>query len=145
MAVTAKKDNMRLIAIVLGEKEGKIRNSETMDLLNYGFENYKLDMIKSKDEVIDNIKISKGNINSINIYLKDDLTIINKKSNKDIKYDYKITMNDIKLPIKKGDVVGKVDLLSNNNIIKSNSLIVKEDVYKINYLKYLLNKLLYVI
>lgn len=145
MAVTAKKDNMRLIAIVLGEQEGKVRNSETMELLNYGFDNYKLDMIKSKDEIIDNIKINKGNRNNINIYLKDDLTIINKKSNKDIKYDYKVTINNINLPIKNGDVVGKIDLLSNNKIIKSNSLIVKEDVYKINYLKYLLNKTLYVI
>ena len=59
--------------------------------------------------------------------------------------NYDIDIDKLKLPIKKGDVVGKVDLLSNNNIIKSNSLIVKEDVYKINYLKYLLNKLLYVI
>ena len=47
MAVTAKRDNMRLIAIVLGESEGKVRNNETMELLNYGFDNYKVKTIKT--------------------------------------------------------------------------------------------------
>ena len=36
MAVTAKRGNMRLLAITLGEKSGKVRNNETMKLLDYG-------------------------------------------------------------------------------------------------------------
>ena len=42
MAVTAKRGNMRLLAITLGEKSGKVRNNETMKLLDYGFNNYKI-------------------------------------------------------------------------------------------------------
>ena len=34
MAVTAKRNGMRILAIVLGEKEGKVRNKETMNLLD---------------------------------------------------------------------------------------------------------------
>ena len=52
MAVTALKDNMRLIAVVLGEASGKVRNSEAMELLYYGYNLYKVDLIKIKDDVI---------------------------------------------------------------------------------------------
>ena len=145
MTVTAKRNNLRLIAVVLGEKEGKVRNNETMELLNYGFDNYKIDMVKSKDEVIKNIPINKGNKSSVNIFLKNDLSILSKKSDKDIKYDYEIKVNDIDLPIKSGEVVGKINLLNNKKIIKSEDLIIKEDLKKINIFKYLLNKLIEVI
>ena len=40
MAVTAKRNGMRLLAIVLGEENGKVRNQETAELLEYGFSNY---------------------------------------------------------------------------------------------------------
>ena len=142
IAATAKKDNMRLIAIVLGEKEGKVRNNETIELLNYGFDNYKINMIKSKNNIIKTIDINKGNKKKINVYLKNDISIISKKSDKEIKYDLIININEIKLPIKSGDKVGSVDLINNNKIIKSEDLIVKEDVSKIKYLNYLFNKLI---
>ena len=145
MAVTAKKDNMRLIAIVLGESEGKVRNNETVELLNYGFDNYKIDKIKTKEEVIDTIKLQKSDKKILDVYLKDDLTILSKKSDKNINYDLNVKMNDIKLPIKKGDVVGKIELTNNGKIIDSEDLIIKEDASKIKYLKYLLNKLLFMI
>ena len=145
MAVTAKKDNMRLIAIVLGEKEGKVRNSEAMELLNYGFDNYKLEKLKSKDEIIEIIKIEKGNKKEVNVYLKDDLTILTKKANKNIKYDYRINIDEINLPKNEGDKVGTIEVLNNNKIIKSSDLIIKEELYKVKYYKYLLNKLLFVL
>ena len=145
MAVTAKRDNMRLIAIILGESEGKVRNNEAMELLNYGFDNYKLDKIKTKDEVISTIKIDKGNKKDVNVYLKEDLSILTKKIDKDIKYDYKVNIDKINLPIKSGDKVGSIELKNNNKVVKRGDLIVKEDLYKINYYKYLLDKLLFVI
>ena len=140
MTATAKRDNLRLIAVVLGEKEGKVRNNETIELLNYGFDNYKLDMVKSKNEVIKTIPINKANKKDINIYLKDDLSVLSKKSDRNIKYDYDIEVNKVELPMKKGTVIGKITLLNNNKIVKSEDLIIKEDLKKINFFKYILNK-----
>lgn len=141
MAVTAKRDNMRLIAIVLGEKESKVRNSETMELLDYGFDNYKLDLIKEQGDVVKTINIDKANLDKIDIKTKDDLSVLSKKFEKSIKYDFDIKLNDITLPIKKGDVVGKIDLLYNDKVIKSSDLIVDVDVGKINYFKYIYNEI----
>lgn len=142
MAVTAKRDNLRLIAIVLGEEESKVRNNETMNLLNYGFDNYKIDLLKKEGEVVDTVKINKGNRDSVDILLKEDLSILSKKIDKNVKYDYEIKLDDIKLPIKKNQIVGKINLLSDNNILKSVDLITDNDVSKISYFSYLINSLL---
>ena len=137
MAVTAKRENMRLIAIVLGENDSKTRNNETVELLNYGFDNYKIDLLKKKNDVIDTVEVDRGTKDKFNVILSDDLTVLTKKSNPNVKYDYKILLDEITLPIKKGDIVGKYYLLNNNSEIKSVDLIVNDDISKVNYFKYL--------
>ncbi|MBR1386347.1 MAG: D-alanyl-D-alanine carboxypeptidase, partial [Bacilli bacterium] len=139
MAVTAKRGNLRLIAIVLGEKESKIRNSETSSLLDYGFNNYKIDLIKEKGEVVEKINIDKGNKDSVDVVLKEDLKMLNKKSSPSINYDFEIQLNDISLPLEKNEKVGTINLIDNGKIIKSVDLISNDKVEKIGYFKYLIN------
>lgn len=139
MTVTAKREDMRLIAVVLGESVSKVRNQETMELLDYGFNTYKIDLIKEKGTVVDTLTIDKANKDKINIVTKDDLTILNKKSDASINYDTKVTIDDIKLPTEKGTKVGKIEVIYNNKVIKESDLILEEDIEKINYFKYLYN------
>lgn len=139
MAVTAERDNMRLIAIVLGESSGKARNQDATDLLDYGFNTYKVDLLNKKNEVVKELEIEKGNKSRVNAILKHDVSILRKKSDAGINYDTSVKINDIKLPLKKGDVVGKLEVLDNGNVIKSEDLIIDEDVSKINYFKHLYN------
>lgn len=139
MAVTAERDNMRLIAIVLGEASGKARNQEATDLLDYGFNTYKVDLLNKKNEVVKELEIEKGNKSRVNAILKHDVSILRKKSDAGINYDTSVKINDIKLPLKKGDVVGKLEVLDNGNVIKSEDLIIDEDVSKVNYFKHLYN------
>lgn len=141
MAVTAKRDDLRLIAIVLGENDSKVRNQETTDLLDYGFNTYKIDLIKKKGEVVDKIKLDKASVDEINIVTKEDITILNKKSAASINYDTKITLNDIKLPLQQGSKVGKIDVIYNGKIIKSSDLVVEESVKKVNFFKYIYENL----
>lgn len=137
MVTTAKRDNMRLIAVALGEQVSKIRNQEVTTLLDYGFNTYKVNLIKEKNDIIDTIKIDKANKEKINIIVEDNLTILTKKSETSINYDTKYKINKIILPIKKGTKVGTIDVILNNKIIKTSNLIVEENIDKISYLKYL--------
>lgn len=137
MVTTAKRDNMRLIAVALGEQVSKIRNQEVTTLLDYGFNTYKVNLIKEKNDIIDTIKIDKANKEKINIIVEDNLTILTKKSETSINYDTKYKINKITLPIKKGTKIGTIDVILNNKIIKTSNLIVEENIDKISYLKYL--------
>ena len=87
MAVTAKRDGMRLIAIVLGEASGKVRNQETSELLDYGFNLYKVDVVKNKSDIIQEIKIDKGTKNKVSLSPKEDIVVLKKKSEISKKYD----------------------------------------------------------
>lgn len=138
MAVTAKRDGMRLVAIVLGEASGKVRNQETSELLDYGFNLYKVDVVKNKSDIIQEIKIDKGTKNKVSLSPKEDIVVLKKKSEISKKYDLDVKLEKIKLPLKKGDVIGKVLVKDNNKTIKKVDLIVNEDVKKLGYFKTIL-------
>lgn len=138
MAVTAKRDGMRLVAIVLGEASGKVRNQETSELLDYGFNLYKVDVVKNKSDIIQEIKIDKGTKNKVSLSPKEDIVVLKKKSEISKKYDLDVKLEEIKLPLKKGDVIGKVLVKDNNKTIKKVDLIVNEDVKKLGYFKTIL-------
>lgn len=130
MAVTAKRNNMRLIAVVLGEEVSKVRNKETQELLDYGFSLYKVDVIRKKGEVIDKVKIKKSNTDKIDAILENDVTVLLKKSDQKKPYKEKIIIDDINIPIKKNSKIGTLELYDNSNKIGSYNLITNKDIKK---------------
>lgn len=141
MAVTAKRDGMRLIAVVLGEETGSVRNEETSELLDYGFNMYKVDIVKNRNDIITEINIEKGTKDKISAVVEDDLLVLNKKSEISKQYDIETKVNEIKLPINEGDVVGKVLVKDGNKVIKQSNLIASESVNKLGYFKTILETL----
>ncbi len=136
LAATAKRNDLRLIGIVLGEEDSKTRNNEAMALLDYGFNNVKMHILKKKGEEIKKIKIDKANKEIVSIILKDNLGVVeNLTDNK--KYSYNVKINKIKLPINKGSKVGTIEVLDNKKIVSSKDLIVVEDIVPLSYLELL--------
>ena len=134
MAVTAKRNNMRLIAIVLGEESGKVRNNETMELLDYGFNTYKVDLIKSKNDKVATVKLDKSNIENVDIYPKEDITILGKKTDPSLKYDLEIKIDKIDLPSKKNTKVGRIIVKNNNKVVREVSAVIRDNLEKKNFI-----------
>ena len=80
---------MRVIAVVMGEDSSTTRNSEVSRLLDYAYNLYKKDTYITKEEVLGNAKVEKGNVEYANIVTVDDISIINKKEYKrgEIKFE----------------------------------------------------------
>ena len=140
LAATAKRKELRLIAIVLGEENSKVRNNETMALLDYGFNSTNYRVLKEKGETIKKINLDKSNRKEIRIVLENNLGVLENKDNNQ-KYKYEININKIKLPIKKNSVVGTIIAKDHNKEIGKASLIVTEDINKINYLNLFTNSI----
>lgn len=138
IAATSKRNNMRLIAIVLGENNGTTRNNETMELLNYGFNIYRIETLKKKDEVLKTIEIDNK---KIFVYPKNDITILKKKMNDEQKCNFDTKINEIKLPLKKNQTIGKITLKCNNKVVEEIDVIVKEKVKKTNFINNFINKI----
>ena len=133
MAVTAKRDDLRLLAIVLGESSGKIRNSETSELLDYGFNNYEMIKIKNKGDKVGEITLDKANPNKIDVRVNEDIKILIKKGEQKKDYISEVKLSTKSLPIKKGDVVGELLVKDGNSTIKKVNLISDIDVNKRNF------------
>ena len=123
MAVTAKRDDMRLLAVVLGEKEGKIRNKETASLLDYGFNNYEITKIKNKGDIVGDVSLDKASPEKIDVMVENDVTILQKKGEEKKEYRCEVKLNDLKLPLSKGEVIGKLLIKDDNNLVKEVNLI----------------------
>lgn len=132
LTATMKKDGMRVIATVMGEPSSQIRNSEVSSMLDYAFAQVGLKRMLSKDSVVETINLPKAKIDEIKIVPSKDVNVLYKKIDGEITPTYEIKINDLKLPIKKGDVVGKLYVKNDNKIINTIDLTVKEDVEKCN-------------
>lgn len=141
MAVTAKRNDMRLIAIVLGEAVSKVRNQETTSLLDYGFNLYKVQVIKKQGDVIKTVDLNKATKNKVDVVLDRDITVLSKKSDTEKSYTEKVNINEVKLPLKENQIVGNIEIYDQGKQIGSYPLIVKEDVKKKNIFKLFLDNL----
>ena len=139
LAATAKKSDMRLIAIVLGEEVSKVRNSETMALLDYGFNTYGLQIVKKKNETVKTERVEKASTKKIEYTPIYDIGILSKKSDTKKKYSYDIKITKNNLPLIKGEVVGKIKIKDGNNVVGEGDLTVKKSTKKLSYLILLRN------
>ncbi len=140
LAATAKRNNLRFIGIVLGEKDSKVRNKEMIEMLDYGFNNTKLKCLEAKNKVVDKIIFDKSDKDMANVVLKNDLCVIEDK-NSDKKYSYDIEYYNYKLPLKKGDDIGKIIVKNNNNIVSEDNVVVDRNINKLNLYNYVKNSI----
>ena len=141
LAASASRGNLRLIGIVLGENNSKVRNQEMIEMLDYGYNNVKLNCLKKKGDVVDNIKNDRIDVNGVDVVLKNDLCILEDVIDKN-KYDYKIEYKDYKFPLKKGNVIGKIIVKSGNQILGEEGISVDYDVNKISIVKFVKNNII---
>ena len=116
----------RMIGVVLGANHKDKRLSASLSLLKYGKENFSTTKVMEKDQLIAK-KYIKG-INDLEVVLKSkDELYATLKNTENLKSQ--ITLKELKYPIKKGDtlgvikyytetgqVIGSVDIISDNNM-----------------------------
>lgn len=130
LSASAKRDGMQLIAVVLGAPTSDKRFSSAKSLLDYGFANYKINHLVKKDEMICDVDIINGTVDSVKaIAKKDKYSLSEKSNNKDIKR--RVFVNeDIKAPVKKGEVLGYVEFVSDGKVIDKVEIVSENEVNK---------------
>lgn len=131
LTATAKRNNMRLISVVMNEPTTEKRSSDTIKLLNYGFANYKIKVVMPKDQDLGSIEIKNGKKETVGIKLTEDATNLESISDNK-KYGFNINVDKIKAPIKVGDIIGKLEITIDGSVKKEIPVTVKEDVKKAN-------------
>ncbi len=128
LGASAKRDDMRLISVIVGAENSKTRFNESASLLNFGFKNFESQKLADVSKVIQNIPVLKGKIATIDVFASEDFSAVVKKGDvSNYQVDYEIEEN-IKAPTKAGDVVGKIIISKNGNLVKKIAAVVREDV-----------------
>ena len=95
LVTTSKRDNQRIIGVLMKESAPKTRNEEMCNLLDYGFNNFKQEIIFKKDNIIEKYVIDKMDNLTIDVKCKQDIAFQTKVKNSDSKYSTKITIKII--------------------------------------------------
>lgn len=141
LTATAYKNNMRLIAVAMGEESSTTRNAEISAMLDYGYAQYKVDTIVKKDDVVAKMTLEKARKENVSLVPINPITVLNKKTTKLGKITYKLDVDEVEVPVKVGEVVGKLTVLNDGKQLQTVDVTVLEDVDKANifelYLRYL--------
>jgi len=138
---SAEKNGVELICVVLGGLNTSNNKSavytDTINLLNYGFDQYKSCNILNKETVINNLSIKHAkdkipltvvNESAIDTVILKDTTPVFEEA---ISYDYELIA-----PIKKGDIVGTISYYQDDSCVGSSNLIADNDIEKESMLLY---------
>ena len=133
LTATAKRNNMRLISVVIGAKNSQTRFNECSKLFNYGFANFESRKILDCQKAIEILTVGKGKINEVEIFSAEDFAVTTRKGQEsDIEVTYSLP-EKVSAPTKSGQVIGKAILSKDGNLIKEIDVIVKTDIDKLSF------------
>ena len=133
LSATAKKDDIELVAVIMGAPNYKLRFSEAVTLLNYGYSI--VDMYKDDNKDIDGfINIENGVKDKIKIKTEEDFTYICGKGENigDITKQVSIGKG-LEAPVKRGDVVGEIIYYIGEKEIGRINICANENVREAGY------------
>ncbi|MFY0542984.1 D-alanyl-D-alanine carboxypeptidase family protein [Brevibacillus sp. H7] len=109
LTATAKRNNMRVIAVVMGEPDTKTRNNEVSTLFNYAFNHYQVLPLYKKGEVVQQLTVDKGKLPQVNVVTPHAVSLLMKKGESAELYNREVVLNrTANAPLGKNDVVGHI-------------------------------------
>lgn len=134
ITVTAQRDGLRLIAVVMHEPDKTTRSSEAAALLDYGFASMQMTEILAKHELKEQLQIDKGVPELLSITNQDAIKVTHRKDEEIVETGRSFTLYDNHLPIEKGDCVGEMTIEFSNGKRCVTKLIAEESIDKMSFL-----------
>ncbi|WP_040951260.1 D-alanyl-D-alanine carboxypeptidase family protein [Gorillibacterium massiliense] len=115
LSATAKRDNLRIIAVVMGEPNTKTRNAEVTHLFDYAFSQFASAPILKSGDPIGTLKVNKGAVRSVPLTATHSFSILLKKGEDKGAIRHEVTFEKkLKAPIRAGQKVGTLTVYRND-------------------------------
>src|SRR5210317_212928 len=145
LASSVERNGRRLIAVGSGFNTKNDRSRESAKLLTWGLTNFDLVEITKANTPIEDIDVWLGKKNTVKTYIKNDIYKTIPKAKKRL---LKVSLNyngPIQAPIKKDDILGKLKLIFDGELIEEYDLLAYEDVKKLNVFSRLMKSINFLI
>ena len=128
LAATAKRDGMRLVAVVMGTPKPSVREREALKLLNYGFRRYALVNPFPIDQPAATVKVWKGQKDHLELYPEENSNVLIEQSAKNSVRSIIDAPKEITAPVQAHRPVGAITIYVGENLKKTISLASHENV-----------------
>ena len=140
---SAKRNDMRLIAVVAGSPSENDRLTASQRLLEYGFRFFATQKLVTKNTKVTSAKVWGGQTSEVSLGSQEDLYLTLPRSEfNNIKAHYKFK-NNIQAPIEIGQIIGSIEFTSNDRVVLSAPLVAIESVEAKGFFGRLIAKLIY--
>ncbi|ADE10965.1 Beta-lactamase [Sideroxydans lithotrophicus ES-1] len=128
MVASAKRDERRLISVVIGTATEKLRSSESQRLLNYGFQDFEAIRLYAKDQLVSSKYVWKGTAKEVEIGFRADRYITIPKGRRDALKATLETKQPILAPIDRGQQIGTLHLTLSDKPFLDLPVVALEDI-----------------
>ena len=145
LASSVDRNGRRLIAVGSGFDTKSDRSRESSKLIKWGLTNFDLVKVTQSDTPIEDAEVWLGKKNTVKTYVNKDIYKVINKGRKSL---LKVTLKyngPIHAPIKKDDVIGKLNLSYKGEFIEEYDLLAFEDVKKLNIFSRLMKSINFLI
>lgn len=131
VSATATRDNMNLIAVIMGAQDGKIRFKEAAELLDYGFANYGVKLGPTIGSIIAQVPVKKGSSKQADVAVAETKAFVVPKSNMKSELTYEMQYDEpIMAPVQKGQELGKIIFYLDGNEVGTCPLVAASQIDK---------------
>lgn len=134
ISVTAKKQDLRLIAVVMGEPSSKVRNEEIKRMLDYGFSQYAQGLLYAKGTKIKTYAMENGKPSEVDLVTLKDMVYVFRKGSEPKEKSKVINIKQKSPPYKKGKAIGSMDVEMSDGYHMSVPIGVNRDVEPLDFL-----------
>lgn len=128
---SAKRDNLNLIAVVMGHPTGPGVFKEAKELLDFGFANYKSIKPAEKGEILGSVRVPNGEVQKVQVAAAKNINLtVDKQIDKSMIKNRLILPKKLNAPLLKGKAVGRIEILDAGKVVKSEALVLKRNVGK---------------
>ena len=131
VSVSAKREDLELIAVVMGAPTRDIRNNIARELLDYGFSSYAV--YSEGERMLENVEIRGSYVTSAPVYSEGFVALVNKADLKKINKVYSIP-ESICAPVESGTPIGFVEYKIGDKTVGVADIFVKDAFCRIDYL-----------
>ena len=137
VSAVAKRENLMLLAVVMGAPDSKIRNRDAASLLNYGFGSCQM-YEDDNEEKLSPAPVQRGVEDTVKCRILEPFCYLDMEGRNLENIEKEIQIKEgITAPVKKGDVLGKAVFMLDGEVIGETDIIATENVEKAGFFDYL--------
>lgn len=133
ISATAKRDDMHLIAVIMGSESSAVRNEQAKKLLDHGFANYAVVQIP-RQSGFEPVKVEGGQVEYLTPYMEQEqLTLLVGKAEKN-NIECRVSLvESVTAPVEAGQTLGKLEYYCGDKLLYTVTLVAECGVERVNF------------